>query len=78
MQEGAVTDPGPPQGGDANSKGGCEKLLFGIFSPNNCMKLKDFGPRAEGGGSLALPWTCRSIFWTISGKMYSWNHWFGH
>ena len=33
--------------GDANSKDGCEKLLFGQFFPKNCMKLKTFG--LEGG-----------------------------
>ena len=28
----SVADPGFPRGGDANSKGGCEKLLFSHFS----------------------------------------------
>ena len=39
-----VAGPGFPQGGGANSKDGCEKLLFGQFFPKNCMKLKEFGP----------------------------------
>ena len=37
----------------ANSKGGCEKLLFGNFFPKNCMKLKEFGTR--GGGVPGAP-----------------------
>ena len=48
----AVAGAGFPRGGGANSKGGCEKLLFGQFFPKNCMKLKEFGP--QGGG--ARPW----------------------
>ena len=30
---------------DANSKGGCEKLLFSRFLTKNCVKLKEFGLR---------------------------------
>ena len=35
-----VADPGFPQGGGANSKGGYYLANF----PPNCMKLKEFGP----------------------------------
>ena len=35
----AVVDPGFSREGGANSKDGCEKLLFGQFFPKNCMKL---------------------------------------
>ena len=41
-----MADPGFPWIGDANSKGGCEKLLFGEIFPNT-MELKEFG---RGGG----------------------------
>ena len=34
-----VADPGFPRGGGANSKGGCEKLLFGRFSPKTAWNL---------------------------------------
>ena len=47
----ALADLGFSQGGGTNSKCGCKKLLFGQFSPKNCMKLKEFGP--QGG---AHPW----------------------
>ena len=43
----SVVDPGFLPGGGANSKEGCEKLLFGHLFPKNCMKLKEFGP--QGG-----------------------------
>ena len=78
MQEGAVTDPGPPQGGDANSKSGFKKLLFRLFSPKNCMKLNEFGPERGGGDPWRLLRSANGFFWTTSGKMYSWSHWFGH
>ena len=38
-----AVDPGFPRDGSANSKGGCEKLLFGQFFPKNCIKLNEFG-----------------------------------
>ena len=41
----AVVNSGFPRGGSAISKGGCEKLLFGQVSPQNCMKLKELGPQ---------------------------------
>ena len=44
-----MADPGFLKG--ANSKSGCEKLLFGQCFPENCMKMKEIGPR---GG--ARPW----------------------
>ena len=48
----SVVDPGISRGRGANSKGGCEKLLFGHFFPKKTMKLKEFGPR-RGHASLA-------------------------
>ena len=50
-----VADPGFSRGGGANSKDGCEKLLFRQFFPKNCMKLKEFGPEGVGCVSLVLP-----------------------
>ena len=38
-----MADLGFPRGGGANSKGGYEKLLFGQFSPKNCIKFIEFG-----------------------------------
>ena len=35
-----------PDGGG----GACQPIMLGIFFPENCMKLKKFGPRAVGGG----------------------------
>ena len=48
-----MADPGFPRGGGANSKGGCEKLLFSQFFPQNSIKLKEFGPRRRA--PLAAP-----------------------
>ena len=42
-----VADPGCSRGGGANSKGGCEKLLFGQLFPKKYTKLKEFGTRGE-------------------------------
>ena len=44
----AVADLGFPQGGGANSPGGRQHTILPIF-PENCMKLKEFGP--PGGGA---------------------------
>ena len=41
-------DPGFPRGGGANSPGGRQHTILPYF-PENCMKLKEFGPR--GGGA---------------------------
>ena len=46
-----VADPGFPQGGGANSRGGHQHKILPNF-PKNCMKLKEFGPP---GASLAPP-----------------------
>ena len=45
-----VAGPGFPRGGGANSSGGAATDDFANF-PKNCMKLKEFGPRAGGGGA---------------------------
>ena len=50
-----VADPGFPRGGGANPQGGGTNLLFGCKFPENCMKMKDFGPRGAGHASLAPP-----------------------
>ena len=39
----AVADPGFPQGGGANSPGDRQHTILPNF-PQNCMKLKEFGP----------------------------------
>ena len=38
--------------GGANFQGGDKNLLFGQFFPENCMKMKEFGP---GGGGAVPP-----------------------
>ena len=38
-----VADPGFPRGGGANSPGGRQHTILPYF-PENCMKLKEFGP----------------------------------
>ena len=48
----AVADPGFPRRGGANFQSGGANLLFGQIFTQNCMKMKEFGPR--GGG--ARPW----------------------
>ena len=48
----SVADPGFPRGGGANSQGGGANVLFGQKIPENCMKMKEFGP----GGEDARPW----------------------
>ena len=40
----SVADPGFPRGGGANSSGGCQHTILPNL-PENCMKLKEFGPR---------------------------------
>ena len=47
----AVSDPGFSRGGWANSKLG----LFCKFFAENCMEMKEFGPRGRGGGSARVP-----------------------
>ena len=43
-------------GGVANFKGGGKNLLFGQIFPENCMKMKEFGPRGHViGAPLDLP-----------------------
>ena len=48
----AVADPGFPRAGGANPQGGAANLLFGQNFPENCLKMKEFGPR---GASLPPP-----------------------
>ena len=43
-----------PEEGGANPQGGGANVLFGQKIPENCMKMKEFGPRG-GGASLAPP-----------------------
>ena len=45
-----VADPGFPRGGGVNPRGWGANLLFGQKFPENCMKMKEFGPRG------AHPW----------------------
>ena len=47
-----VADPGFPRGGGANSPGGRQRMILPYF-PENCMKLKEFGP--PGGGVPRAP-----------------------
>ena len=42
-----------PRGGGQTAKVGCANLLFLPIFPQNCMKLKKFGPRGGGGVSGA-------------------------
>ena len=46
-----VADLGFPRGGCADHKGGRQPTICLIF-PENCMKMKKFGPRGGGGASL--------------------------
>ena len=47
--------PGFPRGGGGNSKGRYEKLLFLKIVAEYWMKVKELGPRGEGGASLTSP-----------------------
>ena len=51
----SVADPGFPRGGGANPEGGGANLIFGQKFPENCMKMKEFGPRGGKRASLAPP-----------------------
>ena len=42
-----MVDPGFPRGEGANLQGGGANLLFGQKFPENCMKIKEFGPGGE-------------------------------
>ena len=48
-----VADPGFPRRGGANPQGRDANVLFGQKIPENCMKMKEFGPR--GGGVPGAP-----------------------
>ena len=50
----AVVDPEFPRGGGANPQNGGANLLIGQIFSQNCMKMKEFGPR-RGRVSLAPP-----------------------
>ena len=41
--------------GSANFQGGGANLLFGQISPENCMKMKEFGPGGDGACLWCLP-----------------------
>ena len=47
----SVADPGFPRGGGANPQSGGANLLLGQKFPENCMKMKEFGPR----GGVRVP-----------------------
>ena len=49
----SVADPGYPRGEGANSKGGCEKLLFGQLFPQKLHEIETIW--TPGGTSLAPP-----------------------
>ena len=40
-----MADLGFPRGGGVNPQGGSANLLFGQKFPENCMKMKEFGPK---------------------------------
>ena len=68
-----MADPGFPRGGDANSKGGCEKLLFSRFLTKNCMKLKEFWLR--GGHVPGAPLrSANGDHWQIQEGSYGGPH----
>ena len=48
-----AVDPGFPRGGSANSKGGCEKLLFGQFFSPKLHKIERIW--TQRGAALAPP-----------------------
>ena len=50
-----MADPGFPRRGGANRQGGSVNLLFGQISPQNCMNMKEIGPRGGGRASLEPP-----------------------
>ena len=50
-----VADPGFSRGEGANPKSGCKNLLFGQIFPENCMKMKEIGPRGGGGRVPGTP-----------------------
>ena len=52
LQGVAVADPGFPRGGGANSPEGRQHTILPNF-PENCMKLKEFGPRGGRGARVS-------------------------
>ena len=44
----SVANLGFPRGGGADPQNGGANLLFGQKFPENCMKMKEFGPRRGG------------------------------
>ena len=50
-----VADPGFPRGGGANCQRGGANLLFWSIFPENCMNMKEFGPRGGGVHPWHLP-----------------------
>ena len=49
-----VADPGYPDGG-TNQRGEGANLLFGKFFKENCMKIKEIGPREVGAHFPRVP-----------------------
>ena len=58
-----VADPEFPRRGGGNFQGGDANLLFNQIFPENCMKMKEFGPRggARVPGAPLDPPLCRLI-----------------
>ena len=60
-----VADPGFPRGGDTNLQSGGANLLFGQKFLENCVKMKEFGPRG-GHASLVPPPLDPSMMYLLS------------
>ena len=54
--------------GSANSQSGCANLLFCNYFAENCMKMKEFGPR--GITSLAPPWIRQWFLYIHNNEFY--------
>ena len=55
----SVAVPGFPRGGGANLQGGGAHLLFGQKFPENCIKMKEFGP---GGRVPCAPLRSANVY----------------
>ena len=54
------------QGGGANSKDGCEKLIFGKFFPKTAWNWKNLDPHGGGGGIIDV---------LLDPPMFNYLHW---